>query len=78
MIAVNESARRAYTTGALTFPEVDLDQQKIARKFEMPTNSAAITLSQDGNTAYVSFADANKIGVLDLRDMSTYRQIELR
>lgn len=78
MVAVNEATRRAYTTGALTFPEVDLDQHRIARTFELPTNSAGIVLSADGNTAYLTFKDANKIGVLNLQDMSSYREIQLR
>ena len=78
MIAVNEAARRAYTTGALTFPEVDLDQHRIARTFELPTNSAGIVLSADNGTAYLTFKDTNKIGVLNLQDMSSYREIQLR
>jgi DNA-binding beta-propeller fold protein YncE len=78
MIAVNESTRRAYTTGALTFPEVDLDQHQIIRRFELPTNSAGIALSPDGAVAYLTFADADKIGVLNLRDMSSYKEIKLR
>ena len=78
MIAVNEAARHAYTTGALTFPEVDLDQHHIARTFELPTNSAGIVLSADENTAYLTFKDANKIGVLNLQDMSSYREIKIR
>jgi DNA-binding beta-propeller fold protein YncE len=78
MIAVNEAARHAYTTGALTFPEVDLDQHRIARTFELPTNSAEIVLSADRGTAYLTFKDANKIGVLSLQDMSSYREIKIR
>lgn len=78
MIAVNEASRRAYTTGALTFPEVDLDQHRIARTFELPTNSAGIVLSADDNTAYLTFKDANKIGVLNLQDMNNYREIQFR
>src|SRR5439155_969082 len=74
MIGVNESARRAYTTGALTFPEIDLAQNRIARTFELPTRSAAIVLSPDRNTAYVTYQDANKIGVINLQDMKTYRE----
>jgi hypothetical protein len=78
MIAVNESARHAYTTGALTFPEVDLDQRRITRTFELPTNSSGIVLSADGNTAYLTYKDANKIGVLNVQDMNSYREIALR
>lgn len=78
MIAANETTRRAYTTGALTFPEVDLDQHHIGRTFELPTNSAGIVLSSDGNTAYLTFKDANKIGVLNVQDMSGYREIKIR
>ena len=77
MIGVNESARRAYTTGALTFPEIDLAQNRIARTFELPTRSAAIVLSPDRNTAYVTYQDANKIGVINLQDMKTYSEIDL-
>ena len=77
MIGVNESARRAYTTGALTFAEVDLAQNRIARTFELPTRSAAIALSPDRNTAYVTYQDANKIGVINLQDMKTYSEIDL-
>ena len=78
MVAVNEATRRAYTTGALTFPEVDLDQHRIARTFELPTNSTGIALSADGGTAYLTFKDANKIGVLNLQDMNSYREIKIR
>lgn len=78
MIAVNAAARRAYTTGALTFAEVDLDKKAISRTFELPTRSAGIALSPDLSTAYLSFQDANKIGVLNLQDMKTYREIALR
>jgi DNA-binding beta-propeller fold protein YncE len=77
MIGVNEGARRAYTTGALTFPEVDLAQNKITRTFELPTRSAAIALSPDRNTAYLTYQDANKIGVINLQDMKTYSEIDL-
>jgi DNA-binding beta-propeller fold protein YncE len=78
MLAVNEATGRAYTTGAVTFPEVDLAKSSIARKFELPTNSAGIALSPDSHTAFLTFKDANKVGVLNLDDMTSYREIELR
>lgn len=78
MIAVNPAMRRAYTTGALTFAEVDLDKKTISRTFELPTRSAGIALSPDLSTAYLTFQDANKVGVLNLQDMRSYREIELR
>ena len=78
MIAVNPGARRAYTTGSLTFPEVDLEKKIISRTFELPGRSAGIALSPDLATAYLTFKDTNKIGVLDLQDMKSYREIELR
>ncbi len=75
MIAVNETARRAYTSGSLTFPEVDLDQNKIMRIVELPFRSAAIALSPDGKTAYLSSDDQNRIGVVDLQSMKYLRDI---
>jgi len=77
MVAVNEQARRAYTTGALTFPEVDLDRRIISRTLELPNRSSAIAISRDGATAYLTFQDVNKVGVLNLRDMQTFREISL-
>jgi DNA-binding beta-propeller fold protein YncE len=78
MIAVNPAARRAYTTGSLTFAEVDLDKKSISRTFELPTHSAAIVLSPDRSTAYLTFQDANKVGVLNLQNMQSYHEIPLR
>ena len=75
MIAVNEVARRAYTSGSLTFPEVDLDQKKIFRIVELPFRSAAIALSPDGNTAYLSADDQNRVGVVDLKEMKYLREL---
>ena len=75
MIAVNEAARRAYTSGSLTFPEVDLDQNKIVRTVELPFRSAAIVLSPDDKTAYVSADDQNRIGVVDVQNMKYLRDI---
>jgi DNA-binding beta-propeller fold protein YncE len=77
MLAVNEATHRAYTTGSLTFPEVDLEHSVIARTLELPTQSAGIALSPDGNTAYLTFKDRNAIGVANLQDMHSYREIEL-
>ena len=75
MIAVNEAARRAYTSGSLTFPEVDLDQNKIVRTLELPFRSASIALSPDGKTAYLSSDDQNRIGVVDVQNMKYLRDI---
>jgi len=75
MIAVNEAARRAYTSGSLTFPEVDLDQNKIVRTVELPFRSASIALSPDGKTAYLSSDDQNRIGVVDVQNMKYLRDI---
>ena len=75
MIAVNEAARRAYTSGSLTFPEVDLEQKKIFRIVELPFRSAAIALSPDGNTAYVSADDQNRVGIVDLKEMKYLRDL---
>jgi len=75
MIAVNEVARRAYTSGSLTFPEVDLDQKKIFRIVELPFRSSAIALSHDGNTAYLSSDDQNRVGLVDLKEMKYLRDL---
>lgn len=75
MIAVNETARRAYTSGSLTFPEVDLDQNKIFRIVELPFRSAAIALSPDGKIAYLSSDDQNRVGVVDVKEMKYLRDI---
>jgi WD40 repeat protein len=75
MIAVNEAARRAYTSGSLTFPEVDLDQNKIVRTLELPFRSASIALSPDGKTAYLSSDDQNRIAVVDVQNMKYLRDI---
>ena len=78
MIAVNESRRRAYTTGSLTFPEIDLDQRRITRKVELPERSAGIALSPDGSTAYLTFEKLDIVGVVDLHAMRWVREIKLR
>lgn len=78
MIAVNESARRAYTTGALTFAEVDLDQRRISRTLELPARSAGIALAPNGKIAYLTFEDRNQIGMIDVQNMKWMRAIELR
>jgi WD40 repeat protein len=75
MIAVNEATRRAYTSGSLTFPEVDLDQNRIVRTVELPFRSAAIVLSPDGKTAYLSSEAENRIAVVDLESMKYLRDI---
>lgn len=75
MIAANEIARRAYTSGSLTFPEVDLDQKKIFRIVELPFRSAAIALSPDGNTAYLSSDDQNRVGIVDLKAMKYLHEL---
>jgi WD40 repeat protein len=75
MIAVNETARRAYTSGSLTLPEVDLDQNKIVRTVELPFRSAAIVLSPDGKTGYLSSEAEDRIAVVDVENMKYLREI---
>ena len=78
MLAVNERLRRAYTTGSLTFPEIDLDRRRITRTVELPDRSAGIALSPDQSTAYVTFERFDIVGVIDLRAMRWVREIQLR
>jgi DNA-binding beta-propeller fold protein YncE len=78
MIAVAENRRRAYTTGSLTFPEIDLDQRRITRKMELPERSAGIALSPDGGTAYVTFEKLDIVGVVNLHAMRWVRELKLR
>lgn len=78
MLAVNERLRRAYTTGSLTFPEIDLDQRRITRTVELPDRSAGIALSPDQSTAYVTFERHDIVGVIDLQAMRWVREIQLR
>jgi DNA-binding beta-propeller fold protein YncE len=78
MIAVSQRTGRAYTTGSLTFPEVDLGQRRIVRKVELPERSAGIVLSPDESTAYITFEKLDIIGVVDLQAMRWVREIQLR
>jgi DNA-binding beta-propeller fold protein YncE len=78
MIAVNQQLRRAYTTGSLTFPEINLDQRKITRTVELPERSAGIVLSPDESTAYVTFEKLDIVGVIDLQAMRWVSEIQLR
>jgi hypothetical protein len=78
MIAVNQRLRRAYTTGSLTFPEIDLDQRRIRRTVELPDRSAGIALSPDQSTAYVTFEKLDIVGVIDLQAMRWVSEIQLR
>jgi len=78
MIAVNDAARRAYTTGSLTFPEIDLDQNRISRTVELPDRSAALALAPDGATAYLTLETRDTLEVIDLRSMKRSREIDLR
>jgi hypothetical protein len=78
MIVVNQQLRRAYTTGSLTLPEIDLDQRKIRRTVELPERSAGIVLSPDETTAYVTFERIDIVGVIDLQAMRWVREIQLR
>jgi DNA-binding beta-propeller fold protein YncE len=75
MIAVNETTRRAYTSGSLTFPEVDLDQNKIVRTVELPFRSAAIVLSPDGKMAYLSSEAEDRIAIVDIENMKYLRDL---
>jgi hypothetical protein len=72
---VNEATRRAYTSGSLTYPEVDLDQNKIVRTVELPFRSAAIVLSPDTKTGYISSESEDRIAVVDLESMKILREI---
>jgi len=78
MIAVNQRLRRAYTTGSLTFPEINLDQRKITRTVELPERSAGIALSPDESMAFVTFEKLDIVGVIDLQAMRWVREIQLR
>jgi DNA-binding beta-propeller fold protein YncE len=78
MVAVNEHTRRAYTTGSLTFPEIDLNQHRITRTVELPERSAGIVLSPDKSTAYLTFEKLDIVGVVDLQAMRWIREIQLR
>jgi DNA-binding beta-propeller fold protein YncE len=78
MIAVSQRTGRVYTTGSLTFPEVDLGHRRILRKMELPERSAGIVLSPDEATAYLTFEKLDIIGVVDLRAMRWVREIQLR
>jgi DNA-binding beta-propeller fold protein YncE len=78
MIAVNQRLRRAYTTGSLTFPEIELDRRKITRTVELPERSAGIVLSPDESTAYLTFERLDIVGVVDLQAMRWVREIQLR
>jgi hypothetical protein len=78
MIAASHRKRQAYTTGSLTFAEVDLDRRRIVRTAELPERSAGIVLSPDESTAYVTFEKLDIIGVVDLSTMRWVREIQLR
>lgn len=78
MIAISQRTHRAYTTGSLTFPEVDVASRRILRKVELPERSAGIVLSPDESTAYLTFEKLNIIGVVDLQAMRWVREIQLR
>jgi DNA-binding beta-propeller fold protein YncE len=78
MIAVSQRTHRVYTTGSLTFPEVDVGHRRILRKVELPERSAGIVLSPDESTAYLTFEKLDIIGVVDLHAMRWVREIQLR
>jgi DNA-binding beta-propeller fold protein YncE len=78
MIAVSRRTGRAYTTGSVTLPEVDVAHRRILRKVELPERSAGIVLSPDGSTAYLTFERLDIIGVVDLHTMRWVREIQLR
>ncbi len=78
MIAVDQQSRRAYTTGSLTFPEIDLDQRRVTRTVELPDRSSGIVLSPNEYTAYVTFERLDIVGVIDVHAMRWVREIQLR
>jgi len=78
MIAVNEASRRAYTTGSLTFPEINLDQRRITRTVELPERSAGIVLTPDRSTAYLTFEKLDIVGIVDLKAMRWVGEIQFR
>ncbi len=78
MIAVNDAAHRAYTSGAQSIAEIDLESHTLARTVDLPDISSAIAVSPDGSTAYIAFENRNTIGMIDLKAMRWLGKIELK